>query len=157
MMVPFVDFVEMAMLNLGSPELEISFIMAWLLWHNLDEIGLRETASSVETLCGTMVECYWWIELLHIVLILEYKTSWWTSRFQVDSSIEVEWKLFVWSQERYKSSHTAGFLTNFFSFRAILKKCNLTAHGLVGYAKENEETSCLEDCPLFFLPSVQKI
>ena len=48
-------------------------------------------------------------------------------------------------------------LTNFFSFRARLKKCNLTAHGLVGYAKENEETSCLEDCPLFFLPSVQKI
>ena len=58
MMVPFVDFVEMAMLKLGSPDLEINFTMAWLLWHNLDEIGLRETASSVETLCGTMVECY---------------------------------------------------------------------------------------------------
>ena len=57
-MVPFVDFVEMTMLKLGSPELEISFTMAWLLWHNLDEIGLRETASSVETLCSTMVECY---------------------------------------------------------------------------------------------------
>ena len=39
-MVPFVDFVEMTMLKLGSPELEISFTMAWLLWHNLDEIGL---------------------------------------------------------------------------------------------------------------------
>ena len=29
-------------------------------------------------------------------------------QFQVGSSIEVEWKLFVWGQERYKSSHTAG-------------------------------------------------
>ncbi|KAF3975824.1 hypothetical protein CMV_000933 [Castanea mollissima] len=58
LMVPFVDFVEMTMLKLGSPELEISFAMAWLLWHNLDEIGLRETASSVETVCNTMVECY---------------------------------------------------------------------------------------------------
>ena len=58
-MVPFVDFVEMTILEFGSPELEISFTMAWLLWHNLDEIGLRETASSVETLCSTMVEFYW--------------------------------------------------------------------------------------------------
>ena len=57
-MMPFVDFVEMTMLKLGSPELEISFTMARLLWHNLDEIGLREAASSVETLCSTMVECY---------------------------------------------------------------------------------------------------
>ena len=57
-MVPFVDFVEMTMLKFGSPELEISFTMACLLWHNLDEIGLRESASSVETLCSMMVECY---------------------------------------------------------------------------------------------------
>ena len=58
-MVPFVDFVETTMLKLGLPELEICFTMAWLLWHNLDETGLRETASSVETLCSTMVEFYW--------------------------------------------------------------------------------------------------
>ena len=30
-------------------------------------------------------------------------------------------------------------LNKFLSFRAILKKYNLTAHDLVGYAKENEE------------------
>ena len=57
-MVPFVEFVEMTMLKLGLPKLEISFTMAWLLWHNLDKIGLRETTSSVKTLCSTMVECY---------------------------------------------------------------------------------------------------
>ncbi|KAF3953652.1 hypothetical protein CMV_020924 [Castanea mollissima] len=55
LMVPPVDFVEMTMLKLGSPELEISFTMAWLLWHNLDEIGLRVTASSVEPYAAR-----WW-------------------------------------------------------------------------------------------------
>ena len=44
-MVPFVDFVEMIMLKLGSLELDISLTLSWLLWHNLDKIGLRETSS----------------------------------------------------------------------------------------------------------------
>ena len=44
-----------------------------------------------------------------------------------------------------------------FSFHAILKKCSVKAPGLMGYAKENEETSLLEECCLFFLPTVQKI